>query len=279
MRLDFADQGTYVCTEGPRLDTPAEVRKYASYGGDLIGQTLAPEAFLAKELEMCYAALCYVVHYAEGVKERKSAPTELLGGLMTRSEKRRVEAAAAYVPKILARVMERLPKSKLVCACQESMEYYRKQKRISDNWREWAESVIIRARYALCDGERLARDVALRVEGARLAPLQNPSGEPDRVIDCGNRVLLPAPLNAHTHLELSHLAGRVLIKRRFPALGHATGAQAVPLQPPALDPGRAHGGAPIAPKRQRLHGRHLHAPRTRRSNRPVPTCPAAPFSK
>ena len=137
MRLDFADQGTYVCTEGPRMDTSAEVRKYASFGGDLIGQTLAPEVFLARELEMCYTALCYVVHYAEGVKERKTAPGELLGGLMTRSEKRRVEAAAAYVPKILARVMERRRKAKLVCDCQQSMEYYRKQHRISDNWREW----------------------------------------------------------------------------------------------------------------------------------------------
>lgn len=137
LRLDFADQGTYVCTEGPRLDTPAEVRKYASYGGDLIGQTLAPEVFLARELEMCYAALCYVVHYAEGIKERKSASEELMGGLIGRGDKRRVEAAAGFIPKILSRLVDRLPKAKRACTCRQSMLFYKKRKRIDDNWREW----------------------------------------------------------------------------------------------------------------------------------------------
>ncbi|MFH0963555.1 MAG: MTAP family purine nucleoside phosphorylase [Planctomycetota bacterium] len=137
LHLDFADQGTYVCVEGPRLETAAEVRKYAAYGGDLVGMTLAPEAFLAKELEMCYAAACYVVNYAEGVRERPVVSERLLGGLIPRSEKRRVEEAFGYLPKVLARIMGHLAKAKVVCTCQEAMLYYKKQGRISDNWREW----------------------------------------------------------------------------------------------------------------------------------------------
>ena len=57
----------YVCTQGPRLETRAEIRKFAEYGGTLVGMTLVPEAFLAKELEMCYCPVCYVTNYAEGV--------------------------------------------------------------------------------------------------------------------------------------------------------------------------------------------------------------------
>ena len=107
------------------------------YGGDLIGQTLAPEVFLARELEMCYAALCYVVHYAEGIKERKAAPGKLMGGLIASKEKRRVEEAAGFIPKILSRLAQRLPKARTACDCKESMLFYKKQKRISNNWREW----------------------------------------------------------------------------------------------------------------------------------------------
>lgn len=62
---ELADRGVYVCIEGPRQETPAEARKYASYGGELIGQTLAPEVFLARELQMSYASLCFVARYAE----------------------------------------------------------------------------------------------------------------------------------------------------------------------------------------------------------------------
>src|SRR5262249_49994939 len=64
-RCKFLDHGVYVCVEGPRRETPAEARKYAAFGGDLIGMTLAPEVFLARELQMCYASLCYVASFVE----------------------------------------------------------------------------------------------------------------------------------------------------------------------------------------------------------------------
>ena len=49
--------GVYIATTGPRLETPAEIRKYKMFGGDLVGMTLVPEIFLARELELCYAAV------------------------------------------------------------------------------------------------------------------------------------------------------------------------------------------------------------------------------
>ena len=63
-----------MATSGPRLETPAEICKFRTLGGDLVGMTLVPEVFLARELELCYAALCYVVNFAEGLKDRPYQP-------------------------------------------------------------------------------------------------------------------------------------------------------------------------------------------------------------
>ena len=45
------NHGVYVATTGPRLETAAEIRKFRLLGGDLVGQTLVPEVFLAREFD------------------------------------------------------------------------------------------------------------------------------------------------------------------------------------------------------------------------------------
>jgi len=137
MGANFADKGTYVVTEGPRLETPAEVRKFAAYGADLVGGTLAPELFLAKELEMCYAAICYVANYAEGVKEREFAAGKFMDGLVTRKEMRKAETAFSALPKIILRFAARLPREAVVCQCQQSMRRDKSLGIIGESWREW----------------------------------------------------------------------------------------------------------------------------------------------
>ncbi|HEY3366208.1 MAG TPA: hypothetical protein VGK74_14235 [Symbiobacteriaceae bacterium] len=52
--------GVYVCAEGPRDATPAERRMYRGWGADVVGGGLLPEAYLARELELCYAALTVI---------------------------------------------------------------------------------------------------------------------------------------------------------------------------------------------------------------------------
>ena len=56
----------YVCTEGPRLETEAEIELYRRAGADVVGMTLSPEVFLAQEVGIRYASLCYVTNYATG---------------------------------------------------------------------------------------------------------------------------------------------------------------------------------------------------------------------
>ena len=59
--------GTYVCTEGPRFETPAEIKMFKMLGGDLVGMTGIPEVVLAREREMCYNSICIVSNYASGI--------------------------------------------------------------------------------------------------------------------------------------------------------------------------------------------------------------------
>jgi 5'-methylthioadenosine phosphorylase len=57
------NRGTFVIVEGPRFSTRGESRIFRSLGCDIIGMTTCPEAFLAREAEMCYAAMAHVTDY------------------------------------------------------------------------------------------------------------------------------------------------------------------------------------------------------------------------
>ena len=63
--------GTYVCTQGPRFETPAEIKMFKLLGGDLVGMTGLPEVILAREREMCYNSICIVSNYASGISENE----------------------------------------------------------------------------------------------------------------------------------------------------------------------------------------------------------------
>lgn len=58
--------GTYGATQGPRLETRAEVTRLERDGCDIVGMTGMPEAGLARELGLCYATLAFVVNWAAG---------------------------------------------------------------------------------------------------------------------------------------------------------------------------------------------------------------------
>lgn len=60
------DRGVYGCTQGPRLETAAEIRMMARDGCDLVGMTGMPEAGLARELGLDYACLAIVANWAAG---------------------------------------------------------------------------------------------------------------------------------------------------------------------------------------------------------------------
>lgn len=61
------DRGVYVNTDGRHFESPAEVNYYKLAGGDVVGQSICPEVYLAREIGACYAGLYMVVNYAEGI--------------------------------------------------------------------------------------------------------------------------------------------------------------------------------------------------------------------
>ena len=63
------DRGVYVVTDGRHFESPAEVNMFKISGGDIVGQSLCPEVYLAREIGACYARIDMVVNYAEGVVE------------------------------------------------------------------------------------------------------------------------------------------------------------------------------------------------------------------
>ena len=66
---EVMSSGVYACTQGPRLETAAEIRRLAKDGCDMVGMTGMPEASLARELEIDYASLALCVNWAAGLSE------------------------------------------------------------------------------------------------------------------------------------------------------------------------------------------------------------------
>jgi 5'-methylthioadenosine phosphorylase len=66
--------GVYACSEGPRLETAAEIAALGRFGAEVVGMTLVPEVLLAHELGLAFAALAYVTNYATGVEPSAGAP-------------------------------------------------------------------------------------------------------------------------------------------------------------------------------------------------------------
>lgn len=136
-RGSFHVGGTYACTEGPRLETPAEIRFLARAGADLVGMTLCPEAFLARELEICYAAVAYVTNYAEGVRKMPYRPGALFEGMLPPGEAAAVEAAKNAIPGIAIAAALAVAGEERDCPCSVSMERYRKRGVIGPDFRGW----------------------------------------------------------------------------------------------------------------------------------------------
>lgn len=60
-------RGVFVCTEGPRFETPAEAAMLRLLGADIVGTPLVPEAVFSRELEMCFASISPIIDYGAGL--------------------------------------------------------------------------------------------------------------------------------------------------------------------------------------------------------------------
>ena len=79
---DVHQNGTYISMEGPAFSTRAESRLYKSWGGDVIGMTIIPEAKLAREAEICYASVCAVTDYDSWREKEQGVTADVITGYM-----------------------------------------------------------------------------------------------------------------------------------------------------------------------------------------------------
>ena len=67
----LSDGGVYLCTDGPRLETPAEIRMFEHFGADFVGMTGCPEFTLMNEAKIKFVGLAYSINWASGVNHDK----------------------------------------------------------------------------------------------------------------------------------------------------------------------------------------------------------------
>ena len=75
--IETVNQGCYAATQGPRLETAAEIRRLQNDGCTIVGMTAMPEAGLARELGLDYAGLCIVANPAAGLSSEPIAEADI----------------------------------------------------------------------------------------------------------------------------------------------------------------------------------------------------------
>lgn len=78
LNVKLHPEAVYVCTEGPRFETPAEIRMFQRLGADVVGMTYVPEVVLAAEIGIPYAALALVTNMAAGISPKRLTAEEVV---------------------------------------------------------------------------------------------------------------------------------------------------------------------------------------------------------
>lgn len=110
--IELKKTGTYVCTNGPRLESKAEIRFLLMIGADIVGMTAMPEAALAREAEICYGGVNVITNYAAGIKEKKLTAKEVIEGM---------NEAGLKLKALLKEVFLLIPRERR-CSCREALK-------------------------------------------------------------------------------------------------------------------------------------------------------------
>jgi 5'-methylthioadenosine phosphorylase len=137
--LAYQTEAIAAVKEGPRHETPAEVRMLNGLGAEIVTHTLAPEMFLARELQMCYAGICYIADYAE--TGSRYQPFEVAGlfdnhiRLTQGPEGQDVDASMDQVIRRLARRIAEMDNWQ--CDCGQAMASKIQKYDLDHDWRAW----------------------------------------------------------------------------------------------------------------------------------------------
>ncbi|SNZ02545.1 5'-methylthioadenosine phosphorylase [Persephonella hydrogeniphila] len=105
-------KGTYATTEGPRLETAAEIKALSRLGADIVGMTLVPEIVLARELSMHFASINVITNLAAGISEDRLTSDEVIQMMKEKNEE---------IKKVIIKFIDNLP-DKFDCSCENVLE-------------------------------------------------------------------------------------------------------------------------------------------------------------
>ncbi|MBI5964006.1 MAG: S-methyl-5'-thioadenosine phosphorylase [Chloroflexi bacterium] len=104
--------GSFITIEGPRFSTKAESKTFRTWGMSIIGMTASPEAFLAREAELCYATMAHVTDY--DVWHESESPVTVDMVIQTLNKN-------THIAQDAIRNLVRKPKSERVCQCGQAL--------------------------------------------------------------------------------------------------------------------------------------------------------------
>jgi 5'-methylthioadenosine phosphorylase len=110
--ISLIKSGTYICANGPRLETKAEIEFYSRIGADVVGMTGMPEASLAREAEICYAGIAVVTNYAAGITAERLTATEVIETM---------NKTSILLKTLLKETFNLMPKERN-CACKTALK-------------------------------------------------------------------------------------------------------------------------------------------------------------
>jgi 5'-methylthioinosine phosphorylase len=110
------DGGTFMCVEGPRFETPTEIRMYHQWGADIIGTPLVPEVVFAREAGMCFASIAPIINYGAGL-----APAVIQSGEGSMTDFYYSGNLHEHVERAIADALDALPESR-ACGCGNALE-------------------------------------------------------------------------------------------------------------------------------------------------------------
>lgn len=114
--LQVHTQGNYICIEGPALSTRAESLMYRTWGGDLIGMTVMPEAKLAREAEMHYATVSVPTDYDSWLPASSPDPDA-----MNAAHFQNRQAANANALALVRKALPRVASAATRCTCDSAL--------------------------------------------------------------------------------------------------------------------------------------------------------------
>ncbi|RJQ41729.1 MAG: S-methyl-5'-thioadenosine phosphorylase [Nitrospiraceae bacterium] len=105
------EKAVYICVNGPRLETAAEIKAFSMLGADVVGMTGMPEASLARELAICFSGIGVVTNFAAGISGNRLTTTEVV---------RTMAESAEAVKALLEKTFVRIPHTRN-CMCKDAL--------------------------------------------------------------------------------------------------------------------------------------------------------------